>query len=116
MVTLREELGKIKEELSAELESIKQSVVNLKEDEMEIPEEESPKGYYVIVYSFRKMEHAQRGQKLLDEKGVQTHVIENKTKGFTYLYTSQFDELSEALVNMKKERKKGFTDAWVLVL
>ncbi|PCJ83171.1 MAG: hypothetical protein COA57_11805 [Flavobacteriales bacterium] len=71
------------------------------------------KGYYVVVESFRVLNHAKRAQKVLKEKGYTVMVVHNTKKNWYFVYLEQFSNLPVALKEMENIRKSGFSDAWV---
>lgn len=76
-------------------------------------------GYYVVVaaYSESKENVAQNYIEVLKLKGHKPLYGYNSSRKLYFVYLDYFDNLKEALVNMKRVRTAGeFTDAWVRVV
>lgn len=113
-------------ELKAELEKLKQYVLRVQgEDVVELEtvtddnnqqsviEKPIKDGCYVIIYSFRKLDYAQRAVTMTREKGYNSNILYNKDRKWYYIYTNYYKELEPALEKMRETRKGEYDDSWV---
>jgi hypothetical protein len=50
------------------------------------------------------------------QQNVKGEIIKDAQKSFFYVYTETFDNLNAAMEQSKKEKERGFTGAWVLIV
>ena len=105
---LRKNVLEIKGEKVYELRKISGDGENASFDKKAVED-----GCYVIVYSFRVFENAERGVKIANEKGYTANILYNETRKWYYIYTAKYDELQPALIDMRKVREGEYDDAWV---
>lgn len=114
------------DEIKAELDKLKQYVMRVQgenvveletvtgDDNQEtIVERPVKDGCYVIIYSFRRLDYAQRAVKMTGEKGITSNILYNKDRKWYYIYTDFYKELQPALEKMRETRKGEYDDSWV---
>jgi len=113
-------------ELKNELDKLKQYVMRIqgenvveletitdKDNQQTIVEKPIKDGCYVIIYSFRKLDFAQRAVNMTREKGYNSNILYNKDRKWYYIYTHYYKELPPALDKMRETRKGEYDDSWV---
>ncbi len=99
------------------LNEIKENVLSIQREEVEINEAKIvDKGYFVVVYSTTTREDAEAIVYRMSKQGVQGYIIKDSKRAFYYIYTATFDNIHSALDYSEKERQRGFSGAWVLVI
>ena len=107
----------LRNEFKGSLNEIKESVMSIQKDEVEVNEPRIVgKTYFVVVYSTATSEDADAIVYRMGKQNIEGHVIKDSKRTFYYIYTSAFDDLYTALAQAEKERKRGFSGAWVLIL
>ena len=102
------------------------SILNLRNDDIRYVERDTTTnkqviqdllehGYYVVIYSYKQLEYAQRAIEMLAEKGEQADVAYNKDRGWYYVYSDIFQDLQPALDRSMVQRTRGYTGSWVYV-
>lgn len=106
--TMQEEMGLIKINLEKfESKEIKDELVS---DKLAIEA-----GNYVVISTCKSLLCAEQVQTNLKENG-ENHckIVLNKEKGYYYIVSARFSNVKEAIEEMRKKRKSGYPDSWVL--
>ena len=109
----------LRNEFKNSLNETRESVVSVQKDEMELNLNEPRiigKAYFVVVYSTSTREDADAIVYRMSKQNVEGYVIKDSKRAFYYIYTSACEDLHTALAEADKERKRGFSGAWVLIL
>jgi type IX secretion system PorP/SprF family membrane protein len=111
-------------EFKGSLNEVKESMMSLQKDEVEIVKTNTNvnepgivgKAYFVVVYSSTTREDAEAIVYRMSKQNVDGYIIKDSKRAFYYIYTTALDDLRTALTQAEKERKRGFSGAWVLIL
>lgn len=105
-------------EFKGSLKQIEESVQNIQRSDLEQVDEAKilDKGYFVVVYSTTSMDDAQAIIYRMKKQNVAGSVVKDAKRNYFYIYTEVFSDLNTALAQADKEREKGFSGAWVLVV
>ncbi len=109
--------NELRNEFKGSLNEIKESVLSIQKEEVEINEPKIlDRGYFVIVYSTKTYDDAEAIIQRMGKQDVKGYIIKDSKRTFFYVYTAAYDDLNSALSQSEKERQRGFTGAWVLVV
>jgi type IX secretion system PorP/SprF family membrane protein len=107
----------LESELKDNLNEIKESVQSIKQEELEVDESKIiDKQYFVVVFSTKTREDADRIVQRMAQQQVKGEIIKDANKSFFYVYTETFENLHLAVEQSKKEKERGFSGAWVLIV
>lgn len=112
---LNDDLNK---EFKGSLNQIKEQVQDIQRSDLEQVDETKiqDKGYFVVIYSTKTLDDAQKIVERVKKQNVKSFIVRDTRRNYFYIYTEVFNELNPALEQSKKEREKGFSGAWVLVV
>ncbi|MDR1878472.1 MAG: PorP/SprF family type IX secretion system membrane protein [Bacteroidales bacterium] len=111
--TLNEEITK---ELQSNISEIKEQIQSIQTEDLEVDENRIiDKQYFVVVFSTKTSEDADRIIGRMAQQQVKAEKIKDGKRSFFYIYTSSFDNLQDALKQSEKEKQRGFSNAWILV-
>jgi type IX secretion system PorP/SprF family membrane protein len=114
IVSLNNEL---QSELKDNLNEIKESVQSIRREELEVDENKIiDKQYFVVVFSTKTRDDADRIVQRMARQNVKGQIIKDSQKSFFYIYTETFDNLNAAMEQSSKEKERGFSSAWVLIV
>jgi type IX secretion system PorP/SprF family membrane protein len=107
----------IQNELKGNLHEIRESVQSIRKEELEVDESKIiDKQYFVVVFSTKTREDADRIIQRMAQQQVKGQIIKDAQKSFFYVYTETYDTLNAAMEQSEKEKERGFTGAWVLIV
>ena len=108
----------INEELKGQLSAITETVQSLQKDEVTYVDETTIRStsYFVIVFSTTTIDDAERIVERMKKQGETGQIISHTKRKHYFIYTQVRDNLNDALETMNEERKKGYNEAWVLVV
>lgn len=81
---------------------------------IELDKSESPKGYYVIMGAYGKMENAESQLAGLKGDFPDARIIFNERNGLNYILLTYSESKKPVFQTQRKAHNKGFSKAWVL--
>jgi type IX secretion system PorP/SprF family membrane protein len=107
----------IKEEYKESVSEIKETILSIKKEDLEVDESKIlDRQYFVVVFSTKTPESAERIVNRMAKQNEKGFVLKDSNRSYYYIYTSNHTDLDAALEASKKERERGFSGAWVLVV
>ncbi|MDR1792158.1 MAG: PorP/SprF family type IX secretion system membrane protein [Bacteroidales bacterium] len=107
----------IRTELKNSLTEIKEEVQSIRKEDIVVDETKVlDKQYFVIVFVTTTQEDADRIVNRMAQQKVKGQIIRDARKSNYYIYTETYDNLQAAVKQADKEKSRGFSGAWVLVV
>ena len=107
----------LKEEYKESLTEVKEAVLSIKREELEVDEAKVlDKKYFVVVFSTKTPDDAERIINRMAKQDVKGYVMKDSGRSYYYIYTSNHTDLEKAIEASQKERERGFSGTWVLVV